>query len=150
MVNALLVSPIPIHWIVIYPVDSTIQRLNNWGLYRKKVKWDQTLLSSFYCMSIHLQGFRLHPAIGSLTTICRNLGKRSFTGPFLVTATCNNPTIGSYLWKKYWKIPRLTINNGLNISSFQTILREKWYRRDWGHFLTDKCYNITFKPYNMV
>ena len=27
-----LVFLILIHWIVIYPVDSSIQRLNNWGL----------------------------------------------------------------------------------------------------------------------
>ena len=27
-----LVSLILIHWIVIYPMDSAIQRLNNWGL----------------------------------------------------------------------------------------------------------------------
>ena len=27
-----LVSQLLIHWIVIYPGDSTIQRLNNWGL----------------------------------------------------------------------------------------------------------------------
>ena len=28
----LLISLILIHWLVIYPVDSTIQLLNNWGL----------------------------------------------------------------------------------------------------------------------
>ena len=31
-----LVSLILIRWIVIYPVDSTIQRLNNWGQLVKK------------------------------------------------------------------------------------------------------------------
>ena len=41
-----LVSPILIRWIVIYPVDSTIRRLNNWGLtvlyvpFRQLWNWD--------------------------------------------------------------------------------------------------------------
>ena len=37
-----LVSLILIHWIVIYPVDSAIQLLNNWGLACKKL-----IMSSF-------------------------------------------------------------------------------------------------------
>ena len=75
--------------------------------------------------------------MGSLTAICRNLGKRSFTAPFLVTATCNNPTIGSYLWKN--NIEKSCISQQIMVStSFHfklfKILRVKWYRRDWGHF----------------